>query len=70
MKTQSVNLFNTWKAAGGDPFFYYELSSAWDSSGCWGLSPDITYDIDADLGYPTSETMPKWGAIRQIATGQ
>ena len=70
MKMQTVNLLNTWKAAGGDPFFYYELSSAWDNSGCWGLSPDITYDIDADPGYPTSEAMPKWGAIRQIATGR
>ena len=70
MKTQVLNLYNTWKAAGGDLFFYFNLVSIWNNSGFWGLSPDVAYDVDADLGYPTAEAMPKWGAIRRIVTGQ
>ena len=70
MKTQTTNLLHSWYAAGGDLFAYYNLSSAWTNSGYWGLAPDIGYDIDADSGYPTSEKYPKWGAIKQIASGQ
>jgi hypothetical protein len=68
MKAQTLNLFNAWNAAGGDLFFYFSLSTLWNNAGYWGLSPDVTYDIDADPGYPTAEAMPKWGAIKQIAT--
>jgi hypothetical protein len=70
MKTQTLNLVNAWQAAGGELFFYYNLCSGWTNSGYWGLSTDITYDIDADPGYPTAEAMPKWGAIRRAVTGQ
>ncbi len=69
MKTQTLNLLNTWNAFGGDIFFYYDLCGGWGNSGYWGLSNDINYDIDADPGYPTAEAMPKWGAIRRIVTG-
>jgi hypothetical protein len=70
MKAQTVSLFRTWVAAGADLFCYFSLSSQWNNAGYWGLSPDITYDIDADPAYPTAEAMPKWGAVKQIASGQ
>jgi hypothetical protein len=39
------------------------------SAGTWGLSKDISYDIDADGGYSSNpadsmEAQPKWGAIK------
>ena len=58
-----------WYARGGGTFFYFTLCSA----DTWGLSPEISYDIDADTGYSpnpaeSSEAQPKWGAIKQVAT--
>jgi len=55
--------------AGAGTFFYYTLCAY----NAFGLSDDISYDIDADTGYNvnpaiSTETYPKWGAIKQIAT--
>jgi hypothetical protein len=66
MKAETLALLNNWQAAGGDLFNYYSLCSGWGTYGYWGLSNDITYDIDADAGYPNSERFPKWGAIKQF----
>jgi hypothetical protein len=70
MKSQMLNLFSNWTAGGGDIFMFYSLASAWNNSGYWGLAPDINYDTDTDIGYPTAERYPKWGAIKRIVTGQ
>jgi hypothetical protein len=69
MRGVVTSLLDFWFGQGGGTFFYYNLCSA----GMWGLSTDISYDIDADPGYsPTpadsTEAQPKWGAIKQVAT--
>jgi hypothetical protein len=69
MKAQTVTLLHSWHAGGGDLFMYFNVCGAWGSSGYWGLATDIGYDIDADPGYPTAEAFPKWGAIKQVASG-
>jgi hypothetical protein len=60
---------DAWFAQNGGTFFYFKLCSA----DTWGVATDISYDIDADSGYSpdpaeSSETQPKWGAIKQVAT--
>ncbi len=69
MKRETRTLLNNWQAAGGDIFNYFSLCSGWGTYGYWGLSDDITYDIDADSGYPNSERFPKWGAIKEFVGG-
>jgi len=69
MRGVITGLLDFWFGQGGGTFFYYNLCSA----GMWGLSTDISYDIDADTGYTpnpvgSTEAQPKWGAIKQIAT--
>jgi len=69
MRTVVTTLLDDWLTGGGGIFFYFKLCSA----DTWGLSTDVSYDIDADTGYnaspsTSSEAQPKWGAIKQIAT--
>jgi hypothetical protein len=64
-----TTLLDTWINDGGGTFFYFKLCSE-DN---WGLATDIGYDIDADTGWTanpatSTETQPKWGAIKQVAT--
>jgi hypothetical protein len=64
-----TTLLDTWINDGGGTFFYFKLCSE-DN---WGLTTDIGYDIDADTGWTanpatSTETQPKWGAIKQVAT--
>ncbi|WP_420237317.1 hypothetical protein ACOBR2_17115 [Telmatobacter bradus] len=68
MRTITTGLLDDWISAGGSTFFYFKLCSA----DTWGLGTDISYDIDADSGWnssaaSSSETEPKWGAIKQVA---
>ncbi len=61
--------FDSWFGQNGGTFFYYNLCSG----GTFGLSSDISYDIDADDGYSSNpgastEGRPKWGGIKQVAT--
>ena len=69
MRGVTTTLLDNWFAQGGGAFFYYELCAGTT----WGLTTDISYDIDADAGYTgnpagSSEAAPKWGAIKQVAT--
>jgi hypothetical protein len=69
MRGITTSVLDAWAAQGGGTFFYYKLCSA-DN---WGLARDISYDIDADPGYAanpadSTETEPKWGAIKQVVT--
>ena len=66
---QTTALLRSWYAAGGDLFLDYDLCGAWGNSGYWGLAPDLGYDVDADPLRPTAEAYPKWGAIKEIASG-
>jgi hypothetical protein len=65
MRDVTTTELDSWFTLGGGTFFYYNLCSA----GTWGLSKDISYDIDADGGYSSNpadsmEAQPKWGAIK------
>ena len=69
MRGITTTLLDAWFGHGGGTFFYYKVCSA----DTWGLANNISYDIDADRGYSPSaadstETEPKWGAIKQMAT--
>jgi hypothetical protein len=68
MRSILTTLFNDWSGAGNGVFFYYKLCSVQ----VWGLSTDISYDVDADPNWTanpstSNEAQPKWGAIKQIA---
>lgn len=69
MRALTTALLDSWFGRGGGTFFYYKLCSA-DN---WGLAATIGYDIDQDRGYSanpddSTEEIPKWGAIKQVAT--
>jgi hypothetical protein len=66
MRGVTTTLLNSWFAQGGGTFFYYKLCSG----DMWGLAMDISYDTGYSAAPAAStEAHPKWGAIKQIATG-